>query len=201
MLTSGQPGGSAYDSSSESLSTFSDSFGSSTFTAGMTDDNAEIYVEEVVSEAAVKNADSLIPPALLKLTKVLVEKLPGLQCGKLKGTEAEKTFFSKNFGQRQLYYEIEYADYSKAPDLDSAAYPGTKIYLVRWELGFPHFQARCRYLITYLTHSSNLKGHNYSEISSCNPAGVAMCSKASGGSATQPVGWQDPSSSTVVCAR
>jgi len=171
-LTSGQPGGSAYGASPNPLSAIPESSSSSTFTAGDGDD-AEINVEEVASEAAAKNADSLIPPALLSLTKVLVGKLPGFQGGKLKGTEAQKASFSDNFGQRQLYHEIGNADYSKVPDLDSAAYPGTNIYLVRWELGFPHFQALCRYLITYLPYSSYLKGNNHSAIVLCYSAGVA----------------------------
>jgi len=103
-----------------------------------------------IEDAAIdpKVADTLIPFVVLTKMKQFAGKdglLPSLQAHKLKGTDAQKKFFHANFGARKLYYEIEDVDYSNPPDVGSASSCGIRIYFVRWELGFPKFEALCRY--------------------------------------------------------
>jgi len=90
-----------------------------------------------------KARDSLIPAPVLAKMKNLVKNFPKFSFGHLTGSDEIKKDYLENFGQKRLYFEFEDPDCSKEPDVVVASCRGLRIYLIRWELSFPRFQARC----------------------------------------------------------
>ena len=76
--------------------------------------------------------------------KGLALNFPGIRNGKLFGTEAQKRDYKEQFGQKKLYFEFGDPDYGEEPDVSVASVRGQRIYMVRWELLFPRFKARCK---------------------------------------------------------
>lgn len=100
-------------------------------------------VDMVAEGVRATKADSLIPAPVLEKMKHLAQNFPGIRNGKHFGTDAQKRDYKEQFGQKKLYFEFGDPDYGEEPDVSVASVRGQRIYMVRWELSFPCFNARC----------------------------------------------------------